>query len=377
MSVGQWGAVAEKARAVLAIDETNEDAAAFLKMAVANLEAAPPAAEASPPATSSVSLEQPTSFVGGRYEVKRFLGEGGKKKVYLAHDRLLDRDVAFALIKTDGLDDVGRERVTREAQAMGRMGAHPHIVSVFDLGDEGGAPYIVSELMGGGDVEGELGRAGGPLELPRALEMAKGVARGLVYAHERGIVHRDLKPGNVWLTAEGVAKIGDFGLAVAEGRSRLTQHGMMVGTFAYMPPEQALGGEVTARSDLYSLGAMLYELVTGKPPFEADDPTAVISQHLNTEPVAPSWRSAALPAGARGPDPRAAGEGPGHAPRLGGRGADRPRTHRPHRAFPLAFERLHEPARPRWRAASSSAASASSSGCAAPSTTRSPAEARS
>ncbi len=240
-------------------------------------------------------MEQPTSFVGGRYEVKRFLGEGGKKKVYLAHDRLLDRDVAFALIKTDGLDDVGRERVTREAQAMGRMGAHPHIVSVFDLGDEGGAPYIVSELMGGGDVEGELGRAGGPLELPRALEVAQGVARGLVYAHERGIVHRDLKPGNVWLTAEGVAKIGDFGLAVAEGRSRLTQHGMMVGTFAYMPPEQALGGEVTARSDLYSLGAMLYELVTGKPPFEADDPTAVISQHLNAEPVAPSWRSERCP----------------------------------------------------------------------------------
>jgi hypothetical protein len=108
-------------------------------------------------------------------------------------------------------------------------------------------------------------------------------------------VHRDLKPGNVWLTADGVAKIGDFGLAVAEGRSRLTQHGMMVGTFGYMPPEQALGQEVTPQADLYSLGAMLYELVTGGPPFEADDPTAVISQHLSTPPVAPSWRSEECP----------------------------------------------------------------------------------
>jgi serine/threonine protein kinase len=289
-----WSRVGESARAALAIDAANADALTFLRMAEANLAAPPTKPEQ--PVESSTSAEQPPSFVNGRYEVRRFLGEGGKKKVFLAHDRLLDRDVAFALIKTEGLDDVGRQRVAREAQAMGRMGAHPHLVSVFDLGEEGGAPYLVTELMGGGDVEGELERAGGPLELSRALDVAKGVARGLIYAHERGIVHRDLKPGNVWLTSEGIAKIGDFGLAMAAGRSRLTQHGMMVGTFAYMPPEQALGGEVTPRSDLYSLGAMLYELVTGKPPFEADDPTAVISQHLNAEPVAPSWRTDRCPA---------------------------------------------------------------------------------
>ena len=291
---GAWAAVTEKARAVLAIDEANEDAAAFLKMAEANLGAtAPPLAAPAEP--TSTAPPEPSSFAAGRYQVRRFLGEGGRKRVFLAHDALLDRDVAFALIKTDGLDDVGRQRIVREAQAMGRMGTHPHLVSIFDMGEEQGAPYVVTELMQGGDVEGELERAGGALELTRALAIAAAVARGLAFAHERGIVHRDLKPGNVWLTSEGVAKIGDFGLAVAEGRSRLTQHGMMVGTFAYMPPEQALGGEATPRSDLYSLGAMLYELVTGRPPFQGDSATAVISQHLNTAPVAPSWHTQHCP----------------------------------------------------------------------------------
>ncbi|TAK73946.1 MAG: hypothetical protein EPO16_11665, partial [Dehalococcoidia bacterium] len=298
VSAGEWTAVSEKARAVLSIETGNEDAQAFLTMAEANLGAAP-APTALPSATASAAPSAvravPESFAAGRYHVRKFLGEGGKKRVFLAHDALLDRDVAFALIKTEGLDDVGRERITREAQAMGRMGAHPHMVSVFDLGEEGGAPYIVTELMGGGDVEGELEKAGGALALPRALEIVKGVASGLVFAHRQGIVHRDLKPGNVWLTKDGVAKIGDFGLAVAQGRSRLTQHGLMVGTFGYMPPEQALGGEATPQSDLYSLGAMLYEMVTGKPPFQGDTPTAVISQHLNATPVAPSWHTEHCP----------------------------------------------------------------------------------
>jgi serine/threonine protein kinase len=241
------------------------------------------------------SIVQPSSFASGRYEVRRFLGEGGKKRVFLAHDTRLDRDVAFALIKTEGLDDVGRERITREAQAMGRLGAHPHVVTIFEIGEEGGAPYVVTELMSGGDVEGLLEKAGGALSLATTLDFAKGVCRGLAFAHAQGVVHRDLKPGNVWLTSEGVAKIGDFGLAVALDRSRLTTHGLMVGTVAYMPPEQALGGEVTPQADLYSLGAMLYELVTGRPPFQSDDPTAVISQHINTPPVAPSWHSEHCP----------------------------------------------------------------------------------
>jgi hypothetical protein len=295
-----WEEVAAKARAVLAIDEANEDAIHFLRMAEANGVAGGVSRSAGvhvepPHAPATAAPQEPDSFAGGRYVVRRFLGEGGKKRVYLAHDELLDRDVAFALIKTEGLDDVGRERVVREAQAMGRMGVHPHIVSILDFGDHEGTPYVVTELMGGGDVEGLLADAEGALPLAQSLEIAKATADGLVFAHEQGVVHRDLKPGNVWLTGDGVAKIGDFGLAVAEGRSRLTQHGMMVGTFGYMPPEQALGQEVTPQADLYSLGAMLYELVTGAPPFVGDDATAVISQHLNTAPVRPSLRSEHCP----------------------------------------------------------------------------------
>ena len=246
----------------------------------------------------SAPADQPTSFADGRYQVKEFLGEGGKKLVYLAHDGTLDRDVAFALIKTEGLDETSRTRITHEAQAMGRLGAHPHIVTLFELGDHEGQPYIVSELMGGGDVEGVIEDADDDHGLPldQAIELAKATCRGLEFAHSKGIVHRDLKPGNVMLTADGIAKIGDFGLAVATGRSRLTQEGMMVGTVSYMPPEQAMGSEVTTQADLYSLGAMLYEMVTGRPPFVGDDTVAIIGQHLNTPPVAPTWHNPDVPA---------------------------------------------------------------------------------
>ena len=133
------------------------------------------------------------------------------------------------------------------------------------------------------------------LPVDRAIEIAIEVCRALTFAHDRGIVHRDLKPGNVWLTADGTAKIGDFGLAVAVDHSRLTQAGMMVGTVSYMPPEQALGGEVTPKADLYSLGAMLYEMVTGRPPLLGDDPVAIIGQHINTPPVAPTWHNGECP----------------------------------------------------------------------------------
>ena len=248
------------------------------------------------PASAQGSTDQPTSFADGRYQVERALGEGGKKLVYLAHDSLLDREVAFALIKTEGLDETSRIRITHEAQAMGRLGAHPHIVAVFDLGEHEGQPYIVSELMGGGDVEGVIEDADDHrLPAKQAIELAKATCRGLEFAHSRGIVHRDLKPGNVMLTSDGTAKIGDFGLAVATDRSRLTQEGMMVGTVSYMPPEQAMGGDVTPRSDLYSLGAMLYEMVTGRPPFVGDDSVAIIGQHINTPPVAPTWHNQSCP----------------------------------------------------------------------------------
>ena len=307
-----WETVRDRAQHALTFDPDNADATGFLsaaERALGTTTSPSPLSATSPPPTEPQT--QPTSFADGRYQVKKFLGEGGKKRVYLAHDATLDRDVAFALIKTEGLDDVGRERISREGQSMGRLGAHPHIVTVFDLGEDPstgsgqaqGQPYMVAELMGGGDVEALIEEAPeNRIPLERALEIAIETCRGLEFAHSRGIVHRDLKPGNVWLTEDpstgsgrAVAKIGDFGLAVAVDRSRLTQQGMMVGTVSYMPPEQALGGEVTPRSDLYSLGAMLYEMVTGRPPFLGDDSVAIIGQHINTAPVAPTWHNPDCP----------------------------------------------------------------------------------
>jgi hypothetical protein len=156
-----WQTVNERALAVLAADPTNADGLAYREMANRGLAGAgsPPVrkAEAQAPTRESV----PESFANGRYEVQRFLGEGGKKKVYLAHDALLDRDIAFALIKTEGLDAAARERVSREAQAMGWLGPHPHIVTVFDISEEAGQPYLVLPLLPGGDVEGLIEKAEG------------------------------------------------------------------------------------------------------------------------------------------------------------------------------------------------------------------------
>jgi class 3 adenylate cyclase len=251
-----------------------------------------PAAPTTPTPTPTIA----TSFAAGRYQVKRFLGEGGRKRVYLAHDTRLDRDVAFSLIKTEGLDASGLARARREAQAMGRLGSHPNIVTVHDIGDENRQPYIIQEFMEGGSVQDIVDQAPDHrLPVDQCLQVASEVCQALQHAHDRGIIHRDVKPGNIWLTADGHARLGDFGLAVAIDLSRLTQAGMMVGTVAYMPPEQALGGKVDARSDLYGLGATLYEMACGRPPFSGHDPVAVISQHLNTPPVAPSFHNPSLP----------------------------------------------------------------------------------
>ena len=154
ISQNNWEIVLSHANSVLALDPENEDGLALVAAAERAFSSSTSAPTAPAPATPAPPTDQPTFFANGRYQVKRFLGEGGKKKVYLAHDTLLDRDVAFALIKTEGLDEVSRTRITREAQSMGRLGSHPHIVTVFDLGEHEGQPYMVTELMGGGDVEG-------------------------------------------------------------------------------------------------------------------------------------------------------------------------------------------------------------------------------
>ena len=188
ISQDDWPAVRQRANAVLAFDAENADALAYLAAAdKAQPEnfpgvAAPPAAPEAPPGPPL-----PTSFVNGRYEVERFLSEGGKKNVYLAHDTTLDRDVAFALIKTEGLDDASRRRITREAQAMGRLGDHPNIVTVYDIGEEAGQPYMVLPLLFGGDVEGMIEKAENhKLSLEEAIRIASEICEGLVLAPRQG-----------------------------------------------------------------------------------------------------------------------------------------------------------------------------------------------
>jgi len=250
----------------------------------------PPTGSAAPPPLSTSADAIPSTLANGRYQLERFLGEGAKKRVHLARDSRLDRNVAIAFIKSEGLDLV---RVRREAEAMGRLGDHRNIVTVHDVDEEAGQVYLVCQFMAGGDLGHHLeGAEAHRLPVEEAMAVAEQLCDALGHAHANGIVHRDVKPGNVWRSEDGSIKLGDFGLAVALDRTRITQEGSMVGTATYMPPEQAVGGEVSASSDLYALGAVFYEMLAGRPPFVGDDSVAVISQHLNTRPVAPSWHNA-------------------------------------------------------------------------------------
>ena len=289
LATRDWAAVSEAARAVLAIDEANEDALSFLKMAEANGAGSPTAGDSGEPEKAQTPAPTlPASFAAGRYTVHGFLGEGGSKKVYLAHDTRLDRDVAVAIV--EGLAADGLERGRREAQAVARLGDHPNIVGVFDAGEEDGKLYTVYQYMSGGSAMDLVEKAADHrLPLEQAMRIASQVCAALAFAHDKGVIHRDLKPANIFLDESGTAKLGDFGLAAALDRTRLTQAGTFLGTAAYMAPEQAMGQPADARSDLYSLGCVLYELITGRPPFVGDDTVAVVTQQLNTPPITPSW----------------------------------------------------------------------------------------
>jgi class 3 adenylate cyclase len=238
----------------------------------------------------------PPTVGDGRYRTIRLLGEGSRKRVYLAQDSRLGRDVAVAVVKAERLDGNGRLRITREAQAMARLGEGPHIVTVFDVGEEAdGTPFIVGQYMSGGSLDDLL--AATPdrrLPVDRALEIAEQLALALAHAHSLGIVHRDIKPANVWMDTTGAARLGDFGLAADVDASRITSEGTVVGTVAYLAPEQALGREPDPRADLYALGALLYELLTGRPPFLGTDLVSVISQHLNTPPASVRFHNDAI-----------------------------------------------------------------------------------
>ncbi|MFJ8230017.1 protein kinase [Streptomyces sp. NPDC094448] len=237
------------------------------------------------------------SVANGRYLLRDLLGQGGMASVHLAYDTVLDRQVAIKTLHTElGREQSFRERFRREAQAVAKL-SHTNIVSVFDTGEDelGGAlvPYIVMEYVEGrplGAVLQQDIRQYGAMPADRALKVAADVLAALESSHENGLVHRDIKPGNVMLTRRGVVKVMDFGIAraVQSGVTSMTQTGMVVGTPQYLSPEQALGRAVDARSDLYSVGIMLFQLLTGRLPFDADSPLAIAYAHVQEEPVAPS-----------------------------------------------------------------------------------------
>jgi eukaryotic-like serine/threonine-protein kinase len=222
-----------------------------------------------------------------RYEVVRGIARGGMSEVYLAHDRHLDRPVALKVL-TSALsrDPSFVERFRREAQAAANL-SHPNIVAVYDWGQEEGTYFIVMEYIDGHSLRDVL-RAQTRIEASRAAGIGAEVANGLSFAHKAGVVHRDVKPGNVLIEASGQVKVTDFGVARADASEALTQTGSVMGTATYFSPEQAQGLVVDGRSDVYSLGVVLYEMVCGTPPFAGENPVSVAYQHVR-EPV-PSLR---------------------------------------------------------------------------------------
>ncbi|MFI9077970.1 Stk1 family PASTA domain-containing Ser/Thr kinase [Streptomyces sioyaensis] len=237
-------------------------------------------------------MEEPRRL-GGRYELGSVLGRGGMAEVYLAHDTRLGRTVAVKTLRVDlARDPSFQARFRREAQSAASLN-HPSIVAVYDTGEDYvdgvSIPYIVMEYVDGSTLR-ELLHSGRKLLPERSLEMTTGVLQALEYSHRAGIVHRDIKPANVMLTRTGQVKVMDFGIARAMGDAgmTMTQTAAVIGTAQYLSPEQAKGEQVDARSDLYSTGCLLYELLTVRPPFVGDSPVAVAYQHVREEPQKPS-----------------------------------------------------------------------------------------
>jgi serine/threonine-protein kinase len=233
--------------------------------------------------------------LGGRYALGEVLGYGGMAEVFRGRDVRLGRDVAVKVLRADlARDPMFQARFRREAQAAASLN-HPTVVSVYDTGEELQAgvdfrvPYIVMEYVEGRTLRDVLADEG-RLQPRRALEITAEICTALAYAHRAGLVHRDIKPGNVMLLPDGAVKVMDFGIAraVADSSATMTQTAAVMGTAQYLSPEQARGETVDARSDIYSAGCLLYELLTGEPPFRGDSPVAVAYQHVREDPVLPS-----------------------------------------------------------------------------------------
>jgi serine/threonine protein kinase/beta-lactam-binding protein with PASTA domain len=240
-------------------------------------------------------------LLGGRYELDGIVGRGGMAEVFRARDIRLDRIVGVKTLRDDlARDQTFQARFRREAQSAASLN-HPSIVAVYDTGEDmvgnTPVPYIVMEFVDGRTLR-DLLRDDRRLLPERAAEITDGVLRALDYSHRNGIVHRDIKPGNVMLTRAGDVKVMDFGIAraVSDAQATMTQTAQVIGTAQYLSPEQARGERVDARSDLYSAGCLLYELLTGRPPFTGDSPVAIAYQHVREAPVPPSRIDPELPA---------------------------------------------------------------------------------
>jgi eukaryotic-like serine/threonine-protein kinase len=227
--------------------------------------------------------------IDGRYTIERPLGSGGMAEVFLARDGVLDRDVALKVLRGQYAgDEEFYERFRREATSAAGL-SHPNIVQVYDRGEApDGTCYIAMEYVSGGTLKERLDERG-PMEPERALAVAGQVAEALWAAHERGVIHRDIKPQNILITDMGHLKVTDFGIARAASAATISATNAVFGTAGYLSPEQALGEPATPRSDLYSLGIVLYELLTGVVPYRADNPVAVCMKHV-TEPLTPPRR---------------------------------------------------------------------------------------
>ena len=227
-------------------------------------------------------------LVAKRYRLGPSIGRGGMGEVFRATDEQLGRLVAVKLLLPSDRDPRAAERFHREARAAARL-SDPHVVSVYDFGNHGEGFFLVMELVDGRTVAEELALHG-PLPKDRAIDIIEQAAAGLAAAHREDVVHRDVKPGNLLLAADGTVKVADFGIAhlPGEGTSTLTATGQLIGSTLYIAPERARGAQAGKASDVYSLGCVLYQLVTGEPPFQAEHPAAILYQHVDTAPVLPS-----------------------------------------------------------------------------------------
>jgi len=227
--------------------------------------------------------------INGRYKIKELIGGGGMSNVYLAHDMILDRDIAIKILRYDfSNEEELRRRFQREALSTTSL-AHPNIVNIFDVGEDGSVHYLVMEYVPGKTLK-EYIIEHSPVSPERAVEIMKQLTSALAHAHHNQIVHRDIKPQNILMDAEGNVKISDFGIAMALSATSYTQTNSVLGTVHYLSPEQARGGTANKKSDIYSLGIVMYELITGKLPFSGESAVSIALKHLQTE--TPSLRDA-------------------------------------------------------------------------------------